>query len=718
MSRKMRVAMMIAALLGLYSWASTEEPIETRSTAAVQDTVEAKVYPVPEIIVTATRSRKHTSEVPNTIHVLAAADLRTRRLPRTLPEALKETPGVMVQKTSHGQGSPYIRGFTGFRTLFLIDGIRLNNSVFREGPNQYWNTVDPMMIDRLDVVKGPGSVLYGSDAIGGTVNAITQGHAEYRGESAGYRRLYYRYSSAEQAHVGRAEIHRVLGDRVSFLLGGSFKDYGDLRAGGDIGVQRKTGYHEWDGDLKLNYLLGPDSRLMFAHQQANLDDAWRTHKTIHGISWNGTAIGSEKKRILDQSRNLTYLQYHGGNLGSLIDGVKASLSYHHQEEEQVRIKSDDTGDRQGFTVGTLGAGLQFESWSPVGGWVYGLEYYRDAVDSFKKKYNADGSLKGMEIQGPVADDATYDLLDVYVQNDLPIRERFELLLGGRYTYAEADAGKVKDPVTGTPIALSEQWAAVVGSARFLYRPGSRWSLFAGVSQGFRAPNLSDLTRLDTARTDEIETAAPGLDPERFVSYEIGGRVTRNRGSGEWAYFYTDIHDMIVRTPTGRIIDGDHEVTKKNAGDGFAHGVELSARYLVHPRFTAFGSFTWVDGGVDTYPTSSPEPSREPTDRLMPSTGHFGLRWDHPEQRYWIEGLCTAASMQDKLSTRDRSDTQRIPPGGTPGYTVFGLRSGWRINSSRTLSVALENITDEAYRIHGSGQNEAGANLIVGLDWTF
>ena len=324
----------------------------------------------------------------------------------------------------------------------------------------------------------------------------------------------------------------------------------------------------------------------------------------------------------------------------------------------------------------------------------------------------------MEIQGPVADDATYDLLDVYVQNDLPIRERFELLLGGRYTYAEADAGKVKDPVTGTPIALSEQWAAVVGSARFLYRPGSRWSLFAGVSQGFRAPNLSDLTRLDTARTDEIETAAPGLDPERFVSYEIGGRVTRNRGSGEWAYFYTDIHDMIVRTPTGRIIDGDHEVTKKNAGDGFAHGVELSARYLVHPRFTAFGSFTWVDGGVDTYPTSSPEPSREPTDRLMPSTGHFGLRWDHPEQRYWIEGLCTAASMQDKLSTRDRSDTQRIPPGGTPGYTVFGLRSGWRINSSRTLSVALENITDEAYRIHGSGQNEAGANLIVGLDWTF
>jgi len=84
-------------------------------------------------------------------------------------------PGVMVQKTGHGQGSPYIRGFTGFRTLLMIDGIRLNNAVFRDGPNQYWNTVDPFSIERLEVVKGPSSVLYGSDAIGGTVNVITRG---------------------------------------------------------------------------------------------------------------------------------------------------------------------------------------------------------------------------------------------------------------------------------------------------------------------------------------------------------------------------------------------------------------------------------------------------------------------------------------------------------------------------------------------------------------
>ncbi|MBM3891477.1 MAG: hypothetical protein FJ388_20385, partial [Verrucomicrobia bacterium] len=132
-----------------------------------------------DMVVTATRGEKTVFDTPYTVESLSADDIQLRLTARSLPDALKETPAVMVQKTAYGQGSPYIRGFTGFRTLMLIDGIRLNNSVFRDGPNQYWSTVDPLSVDRLEVVKGPGSVLYGSDAIGGTVNAITQGRREY-----------------------------------------------------------------------------------------------------------------------------------------------------------------------------------------------------------------------------------------------------------------------------------------------------------------------------------------------------------------------------------------------------------------------------------------------------------------------------------------------------------------------------------------------------------
>ena len=123
-------------------------------------------YDLDEIVVTASRRPVEAFSEPYLINARDAENLTEVRQVRTIPDAMREIPGVMVQKTGHGQGSPYIRGFTGLRTLFLIDGIRLNNSTFRDGPNQYWNTVDAFAVQRLELVKGPSSVLYGSDAIG------------------------------------------------------------------------------------------------------------------------------------------------------------------------------------------------------------------------------------------------------------------------------------------------------------------------------------------------------------------------------------------------------------------------------------------------------------------------------------------------------------------------------------------------------------------------
>ena len=132
---------------------------------------EAPVAVLPEVVVTAMRTETALADVPYMGYVVGSA-AQQETAPRTTPDALAGLPSVMVQKTSYGQGSPYLRGFTGFRTLMLVDGIRLNNSVFRDGPNQYWNTVDPWAVDRYEVVMGPASVLYGSDAVGGAVNAI------------------------------------------------------------------------------------------------------------------------------------------------------------------------------------------------------------------------------------------------------------------------------------------------------------------------------------------------------------------------------------------------------------------------------------------------------------------------------------------------------------------------------------------------------------------
>jgi hemoglobin/transferrin/lactoferrin receptor protein len=679
------------------------------------------LYRLEEIVVTASRTQQRILELPYAIHVIAGSDLQRETISRTVPEALRDIPGVMVQKTSHGQGSPYLRGFTGYRTLFLVDGIRLNNSVFRDGPNQYWNTLDALAVARMEMVEGPGSVLYGSDAIGGTVNAIDEISCSGGAGDAWRGKLYYRYASAERANMSRVETSGSLGDRVRGKVGLSLKDFGDVIGGRDVGSQPKTGYGQYDGDLMVEVTVGPGHWITFAHQLTDLDDAWRTHKTIYGTGWEGTSIGDEKKRTLDQKRALTYLQYHASDLGRLADKAVVSLSYHRQEEDQYRVKANGRGDRQGFNVGTVGAWLQMENEGFGCHCVYGLEYYRDNVDSYLTSFDADGNTVSVEIQGPVADDATYDIMGVFLEGKVPVTGRLDATLGIRYSYAAVDAQQVKDPVTGSRISVEDSWDAFVGNGRLALPIGSerRWRVFAGVSQGFRAPNLSDLTRFDTARSNEIETPAPDLAPEHFIAYEAGLKGSSSNSTIMVAYFYTVMHDLIIRTPTGRVIGDDIEVTKRNASSGYVQGLEVEASLVVAPGVEASGGLAWLDGVGDTYPTSEADLVREPIDRLAPTTGVMSILCGDPGAgAAWLGASCRIAAAQQRLSTRDKADTQRIPPGGTPGYTVFGIRGGFRVGRHMILSLALDNITNEDYRIHGSGVNEPGRNFVSALEFLF
>jgi len=648
---------------------------------------------MPEVIVTATRSEAETLAVPYTAAALSAERLQAEQLARTVPEALKEMPAVMVQKTAHGQGSPFIRGFTGFRTLFLVDGIRLNNSTFRDGPNQYWNTVDPFSVGRLEIVKGPSSVLYGSDAIGGTVNALTLTLPD---DLTG--RAYYRYASAEDSHTGRMEGGGATGP-LRIHAGVTVKSYGDLND------MPKTGYDEWDADLKAEYRFDADRRLVAAWQHVDQDDAWRTHRTIYAVNFHGTTNGNDLATIYDQNRDLAYVQYQS-------EALKLSVSYQYQGEVQDRVRSNWRRELSTVDVHTLGLSAQLTTPSPVGTWTYGAEYYRDWVQSEQVNYNSNGTVNAALVQGPVADDATYDLVGVYVQDQVPLPARWELTLGARYTYARAEASVV----TNVPGGVHDDWHNIVGSARLQWQVdrADHWRVFGGVSQGFRAPNLSDLTRFDIARSGETEVPMPGLDPEQFIAFELGTKTQYENLQAEFAYFYTFINDMIVRQPAGT----GSLVAKRNSGEGYVHGFEASAKWQFHPQLAAFGWITWMEGAVDGFPTISPVPTREYLSRVMPLSGAVGLRWDAPGRKFWAEALTLMSATADKLSSGDIADNQRIPPGGTPGWAVLTIRGGWRINQHFTLSAACENVFDKVYRVHGSGINEPERNLLLAAEARF
>jgi hemoglobin/transferrin/lactoferrin receptor protein len=729
MNRLQRAAFAAAALMTSPLLARTCLCLMTGVLVAQQPAESAPATQEPKppapgdpVLVTATRDARDPFLVPYSAEVIDSRQLRERGY-RNTPQALRDLPGVMVQETSPGQGSPFLRGFTGYSNLFLIDGIRLNHAAFRAGPNQYWNTVDALGLDRIEVVMGPASTLYGSDAIGGTVQAFTRRPDQYARQGLAYGGMTYgRFASAENSIMGRGEFSIGQtwedGARTGFLIGGSAKSFGDIEGGRGTGLQPETGYRENAVDFKIEHQVSPDERWVFFHHQLAQYDVPRTHSTIAGRSWRGTAVGTDRRRENDQDRSLSYVQYHRERLGGFVDAVRASLSWQQHEETTDRIRSNGAQDVQGFTVGSLGAWVQMDSKATsFGRFQWGIEFYRDHVDSFLRRSTPQPA---DWIQGPVADNARYDTLGIYLQDSIALGDRAELILGGRFTHVAADADKVRDPVTSTRTSLKDNWSQFTGNARLRYDLLPRhWNVFGGVSQGFRAPSLADLSSFELARSGEFEVPSLGLEPEHYLSYELGTKWRSESWSVRAAWFHTDVDDQIQRFPTGNTnSQGQNEITKANVGRGFIHGVELAAGYQATEELSLFAAGSWQYGRSKNFETAGGALTEEPMSRVMPLMVRLGARYDFWRERCWVESEVVHSAEQDKLSAADRRDTQRIPQGGTPGYTVWNLRCGWQVRDNASLDAAIENLTDYDYRVHGSGSNSLGRNLVLGMTVRF
>lgn len=673
-----------------------------------------------EVVVTASRTAEDPFETARSVDVVDLQALQEGQY-RSVPQALRNLPSTFVQETSPGQGSPYLRGFTAYNNLLLIDGIRLNNSTFRAGPNQYWATIDPMSLSRIEVLRGPASTLYGSDAVGGTVQVFTKSPSRYAADGVAYGgETYGRYASAEGSVAARGEVHVGFTDerglRTGVLIGGSARALGDIEGGRATGTQPNTSHDENGYDVKVEHWLADDTRLVFLHQDYSQDDVPRTHSTDQGISWRGTTVGSDRRRDSDQERRLTYLQLHKAGMEGGLDAMRLSVSWQTQEWVEDRVRSSGSSTLDASTVGTLGAFAQFDSDTSFGRLTYGVDYYRDHVDSSRRR---DVPRPGDEIQGKVGDDSTYDLLGVFVQDVLELGDDVRLEAGVRYTYAAVDADSVRDPVTNGRIGVDNSWDEFTANLRGLVHVTDEVNVYAGASQGFRAPSLTDLTSFGIARSGEQEVPVTDLEEERFVGYEVGAKLRSERASAQAAWFYTDIEDQILRSPTGTFnAAGDEIVTKGNVGDGYIQGFELSYALELAPRTELFGAHSYQYGRISNFQNPGSTLSNDYPSRLMPLQNVVGLRWENLDGSFHAATSIVRAEDADKLSFRDQADTQRIPPGGTPSYTVWNLSCGWQLSDRASLECAIENVTDVDYRVHGSGNNSLGRNFVFGMRVTF
>ena len=666
----------------------------------------AETLLLPDTVVTASRIGEDSLESMSSLGVVTAEQFREQGF-RTVPEALANTPGVMVQKTTHGHGSPFIRGFTGRQNLLLVDGVRINNSTYRSGPVQYWNTVDGFSMDRLELVRSQGSVQYGSDALGGTMNILTADTGYLAADPGWFQQgsAQYRFDTNSSSHVGRLQTRFGDGKNWGASLGLTGKNFGDIRDSG-VGRMKNTGYPEQNLDLKVETLLNPSTRLSFAHQYLNQDNVWRWHSTIYNDTpWNNTSTGSYAARIYDQERSLTYLKVTGDLIDSPVQNYSATLSFQRSQDSAFQDRSATDVRTQVIDVDTIGLDVQLESDLLGGNLVYGIDYYRDSIESGGTRTGRDPRSRR-----PVADDSTYHLLGAFAQLRKPLNQRLETTFGARITHAEAELGKVWDPDNNTDISVGADWSNIVFNARALYRLDDSWNLYGGASQGFRAPNAHDLSGNITSRSGQEQLGTLDLEPEKSWTFELGSRFTSGDVSFGAAGFYTLVDDLIISVPTA---PGGDTVEATNAQEAEIVGVELEAAVRFLDNLTLSGHLTWQEGDT-TSPSFLGGPSEEaPVSRLSPLVASLALRYDSPDQRWWVEGRITAADKQDELSARDQRDTQRIPPGGTPSYLVASIRAGLQVSENLELTAALENITDEDYRIHGSGVNQPGINAIIG-----
>lgn len=657
---------------------------------------------LPEVVVTANRTTEEAQEVPYTLEILTAEDL-LENASRTMPQAFLNTPGVLVQQTTPGHGSPYIRGFNGRQTLLLQDGIRLNNSTWRGGPVQYWNTLDAQAIDRVELIKSQGSVLFGSDAIGGTVNTLSKSSG-FRGKEGFFSggAAYYRFDTNSESNLGRVEQRFGVGGKWGIMLGYSSSDIGDIRDSA-LGTMRGTGYSQLAHDIKFEYAFSRSQTLSLAHSYLDQDDISRWHNTINNQGWRKgssfTTAGTDLARDYDQERSLTYLRFEDTDANlSWVDRYQATVSFQRTQDSEFRVRGSGRSDARVLDVDTFGLSLQAET----GNVVWGADYYHDQVDTQGFRNGAP-----RPSNRPVADDANYDSLGIFASYTGAIGQRFTYDAGARFTYIEAEWDGYRPDGAAIDQSGDGSWDNLALSLRGQYELDDSWTIFGGASQAFRAPNLDDLTGRQFSLNGLDENGSPDVDPEKYLTTEIGTRFNEGDFSFELSGYYTFIDDGIVR-----IDDGLGGLATTNGSEGFIYGFEGQATWNFHPQWRLLAHASWQDGEQKQGGVT------DTIRRLNPLNGAIDLRWTAPSEDYWISGRIQAATRQDNLSLLAASDTQRIPVGGTPGYIVASLYGGWQVSEALQLNLALENLTDEDYRIHGSGQNMPGRNatLSVKFEW--
>jgi len=575
-----------------------------------------------QITITATRTEKDVFDAPSAVSVIDSATLR-RRLPNTPVDAFRDLPGLDVTGVGTNQTRPTIRGLGGQRILLLEDGLRLNNSRRQQDFGELPAIAGISGIDRVEVVRGPASVLYGTDAIGGVVNIISAGLPS-SGADGIHGWAGFRYSSADKQQTPSAGLEGRAG-RFAFRASGAYRDtrsyeapsgsFGGIALANDVRVN-DTGVRDYSYNAHAGWDLGA-SQSVFARAEhytarnagfgyvANADLGATDAPTIQitypdqdvqrfSLGWRALALHAP---VADRVEVTTYLQDNRRHLDLDVfipfgRGLPPTAGVTSQQVNWTNMRT---------------LGFRAEATKLVGGralLTYGADAFRDRSD------NTDSSLTIVTGFGPPQSqvstrpqvpNASFRSAGLFAQSDLRLAERLSVIVGGRVQDVLAKTRST--PQVTDPIFESKDRTAV-GTANVLVRAATGLNLIASVGRGFRSPNLVErFFQGPTPEGSGYQKRNLDLNPETSVNVDVGARWRRGGWFAETFVFQNNVHDGVAIQATGDSVSRLPAYQNVNVDRLRFRGVELAAGARSFHAFDLTANFSRIQSKNVTDPNS-------------------------------------------------------------------------------------------------------------------
>lgn len=714
-------------------------------------TLISKIEGLDEIVVSASKFEQNKREVPQKIVSIDSKEIAFSN-PQTSADLLESSGNVFMQKSQLGGGSPMIRGFSTNRLLITVDGVRMNNAIFRGGNLQNVISIDPFTIQNTEVTLGAGSVVYGSDAIGGVMSFYTQKPQVSYSDSLFFKaNALVRYATANKEKTGHIDLNFGL-KKWAFLTSVSYTDFDDLRMGShgpedyirpeyveiidgvdtvvvnsDPLVQVPTGYDQINFMQKARYEASDDLSFDLGLYYTTTSDYSRYDRLIRyrGDNLRSAEWNYGPQRWFMGNLQLTKLSSNS----NLYNKIQANVAYQNfQESRMDRDFGDDIRNIREEAVDAISANLDLEKQlGTKTGVFYGAEYVYNKVTSTGDEENisTDTSVPTVS-RYPNGSD--WQSIAAYASIKYKPNTKFVFQGGIRYNHILINADFTENnqylnlPYETTKINNG----AFTGTAGMTWTPSSllEWRLNATTS--FRSPNIDDIGKVFESEPGSVVVPNNDLEPEYAYGGELGLKLNfDNVVVFDMATYYTYLDKALVRrnfTLNGETeIEYDGELSNvqaiQNAAFARVYGFEVGMEVNFCESLKLTSQYNLISGKEE-----DDSGAETPLRHAAPNFGNTHLVWRH--SKFQIDAF---AEYNNELSFYQLAPSEwekdyiyALDANGNPyapSWYTLNVRTQYKFSDALTLTASLENITDQRYRPYSSGISAAGRNFIASLKYS-